>query len=257
MERLKGIYAALFVSFILVSTLLGRTAVHGGTTVFNFEWVFFFANLFLFAAAGYVLKMLLEGNFERGMRGTKRGNVLAGVITLLSLLVVIKLILENKPEELVNGGKVGETLSGVWYNVTSGDFAVTLRELPGIFYFIPFIVFILFLLTVRRRKKPKRVPFEVRFEPQMTYDSIEGTPAERVIKMYKNVVAGLVMKGYPYQKSWTHWEHEEKLREIFPDLEDIDILTRIFEKAKYAGRLDEADVAAARKSYDRLMELLR
>ncbi|WP_297093043.1 DUF4129 domain-containing protein [Thermococcus sp.] len=256
MERVRNLYLVLFASFIVVSALLGRTAVHGGTTVFNFEWVFFFANLFLFAAAGYVLKMLLEGNFERGARETRRGNILAGAITLLSIFVALKLLFEKKPEELVNGGRVGETLSGIWYNVTSGDFVVTLRELPGIFYFIPFMVFVLFLLTVKRRKRDV-TPFEVKFEPALTYDSIEGTPAERVIRMYKNVVAGLVMRGYPYQKSWTHWEHEEKLREIFPDLEDLDVLTRIFEKAKYARRLDEADVTAARRSYDRLMELLR
>ncbi|WP_240921897.1 DUF4129 domain-containing protein [Thermococcus sp. ES12] len=256
MERMKGLYLALFTSFLVVSTLLGRTAVHGGTTVFNFEWVFFFANLFLFAAAGYILKMLLEGKFERGIQRTRRGNVLAGAITLLAIFVAIKLLLEKRPENLVNGGRVGETISGVWYNVTSGDLVVTLRELPGIFYLIPFVVFILFLLTVRRRKR-RVTQFEIRFEPEMTFDSIEGTPAERVIKMYKNVVAGLVMRGYPYQKSWTHWEHEEKLREIFPDLEDLDVLTRIFEKAKYAGRLREDDVKLARESYDRLMTFLR
>lgn len=256
MERLRTLYVILFASFLLVSTLLGNTAIHGGTTVFNFEWVFFFANLFLFAAAGYVLRALIEGNIERGIRRTKRGNVLAGAITLLAIFVAIRLIFEKKPEHLVNTGKVGETLSGIWYNVTSGDFVVTLKELPGVFYLLPFAVFILLILTAKRRKR-QVTTFEVRFEPEMTYDSIEGTPAERVIKMYKNVVAGLVRKGYPYQKSWTHWEHEERLREIFQDLEDLDVLTRIFERAKYAGRLDEADVSAARRSYERLMEILR
>ncbi|NJE61395.1 DUF4129 domain-containing protein [Thermococcus sp. 21S7] len=200
--------------------------------------------------------MLLEGKFEMGTQRTKRGNVLTGTITLLAILVAIKLLFERRQESLVNGGKVGETLSGVWYNVTSGDFVVTLRELPGIFYVIPLLVFVLLLLTVRRRKRHV-TPFEVRFEPEMTYDSIEGTSAERVIKMYKNVVAGLVMKGYPYQKSWTHWEHEAKLREIFPDLEDLDVLTRMFEKAKYAERLGEDDVKLARESYERLMTFLR
>ncbi|WP_238516356.1 hypothetical protein [Thermococcus onnurineus] len=28
------------------------------------------------------------------------------------------------------------------------------------------------------------------------------------------------------------------MREIFPDLEDLDVLIRIFEKTKYAGRLN-------------------
>ncbi|ACJ16247.1 Hypothetical protein TON_0759 [Thermococcus onnurineus NA1] len=41
----------------------------------------------------------------------------------------------------------------------------------------------------------------------MRYEALEGTTAKRVIKMYKNVVAGLIMKGYPYRKSWTHREH--------------------------------------------------
>ena len=98
---------------------------------------------------------------------------------------------------------------------------------------------------------------EVKFDPGLTYESIEGTPAERVVKMYKNVVAGLVERGYPYRKSWTHWEHEERLRKIFPDLDDLDTLTRIFERAKYSGRLDPEEVERARHSYDRLMELLR
>ncbi|WP_167711826.1 MULTISPECIES: hypothetical protein [unclassified Thermococcus] len=47
------------------------------------------------------------------------------------------------------------------------------------------------------------------------------------------------------------------LREIFPDLEDLDVLIRIFEKTKYAGRLNDDDVKLARKSYERLMSLLR
>jgi len=195
------------------------------------------------------LKMLLEGKFERGMQRTRRGNVLAGAITLLAIFVAIKLLLEKRPENLVNGGRVGETISGLWYNVTSGDLVVTLRELPGIFYLIPFVVFILFLLTVRRRKR-RVTQFEIRFEPEMTFDSIEGTPAERVIKMYKNVVAGLVMRGYPYQKSWTHWEHAEHVRYMHDAFVE---LTRLFEKAKYASeRLSWSDAEKALGVYNKL-----
>jgi len=256
MEGMRTLFGGLFFTLLLVLTLLGRTAVHGGLTIFNLEWIFFFANLILLAMAGYIIKMILEGNLERYERKRKRGNVLAGAITLLAILVALKLLFEKRPENLVEGGKVGETLEGVWYFVTSGDFEVVLRELPPVFYLLPFVVFFVIILTAKRQK---RMPssLEVRFEPTMTYDSIEGTPAERVIKMYKNVVAGLVMKGYPYQKSWTHWEHEEKLREIFPDLEDLDVLTRMFEKAKYAERLREDDVKLARESYERLMTFLR
>ncbi|ASJ09781.1 hypothetical protein A3L11_08720 [Thermococcus siculi] len=207
---------------------------------------------------GYTVRILISGEFERGIRRSKRGNVLAGALTLLAIFVALKLLFEKKPENLVEGGKVGESLEGAWYYVTSGQFKVVLQELPAIFYIIPFLAFLLLIITAkRRREKREGVPFETRFEPEMTYDTIGGTPAERVIRMYKNVVAGLVRKGYPYQRSWTHWEHEAKLREIFPDLDDLDVLTRIFEKAKYAGRLEDGEVAIARESYERLMSFLR
>ena len=256
MERMKALYGGLFSALVLVLTLLGSTSVRGGVTVFNFEWVFFFVNLVLLAMAGYVIKVALEGGFERREGPRRRGNIFAGAITLLAILVAIKLLFDRTPENLIEGGEVGETLEGAWYFVTSGQLKVVLRELPPVFYLLPFLVFLAIVLTARRRKVEK-ARFEVRFRPEMRYEELEGTPAERVVKMYKNVVAGLVMKGYPYRKSWTHWEHEAKLREIFPDLEDLDVLTRIFEKAKYAGRLEERDVAIARESYDRLMGFLR
>ncbi|NJD99621.1 DUF4129 domain-containing protein [Thermococcus sp. LS1] len=256
MERIKALYGALFSTLLITFALLGSTAVHGGVTVFNIEWLFFFVNLILLGMAGYVIRLVLEEGLDRGDRKTKRGNVLAGLITILALFVAIKLILERRPEKLFEGGGAVKSIEGVWYYVTSGDFRVVLRELPAVFYLLPFIVFLILVITVKRRKRSK-VAFEIKFNPEMRYEALEGTPAERVIKMYKNVVAGLVMKGYPYRKSWTHREHEKMLREIFPDLEDLDVLTRIFEKAKYAGRLNDDDVKLARKSYERLMSLLR
>lgn len=126
-------------------------------------------------------------------------------------------------------------------------------------YVIPLVIAAFIVLTaVKRRRKRIVIRGELhRFNPQMTFDTIEGTPEERVIKMYKNVVAGLILKGYPYQKSWTHWEHEEKLKNIFEDLDDLHTLTRIFEKAKYAKKLSDEDIEVARKSYDNLMKFLR
>ncbi|MCD6140749.1 MAG: DUF4129 domain-containing protein, partial [Thermococcus sp.] len=91
----------------------------------------------------------------------------------------------------------------------------------------------------------------------ITFDTIEGSPEERIIKMYKNVVAGLIKRGYPYQKSWTHWEHEDKLKDIFEDLEDLDNITRVFEKAKYGYKLDKEDIKIAKESYEKLMHFLR
>ncbi|ASJ11214.1 hypothetical protein A3L12_07880 [Thermococcus sp. P6] len=255
MERTKVLYALLFLSFLLISSLMGGGRIGGGTTVFNFEWIFFFASIFLFGAAGYTLKLLLEGKLQRGTGRPSRGNVLAGAITLLAIFVALKLLFEKKPEKLVRGGGVGETIPGIRYNVTPNDFVVTLRDLPWIFYVLPLVLFFAILLTVKKRKTAG--VFEVKFEPGMSYESIEGTPEERVIKMYKNVTAGLVMKGYPYRKSWTHREYEERLRGIFPDIKDLDVLTEVFERARYAGRLGEDEVIRARKSYDRLMKMLR
>ncbi|NJE31274.1 DUF4129 domain-containing protein [Thermococcus sp. 18S1] len=249
--------ALVMLTIVVTFALIQSSTVHGGTTALNFEWYFFLSSLFLFGAAGYVVKLAIEGRLNtRSARKGKR-NIFADMITFLALMVAIYLLFFNRrPEKLVEGKEVGRTLEGVWYNVTSGDFVVVWRQFPGWAYLIPFIIFIVIVLTARRRRKSRPMP-EVRFEPELTYDAIEGTPAEKVIRMYKNVVAGLVEKGYPYRKSWTHWEHEEKLREIFPDLKDLDVLTRLFEKARYAERLSDGDVVAARESYDRLMEFLR
>ncbi|NJE01422.1 DUF4129 domain-containing protein [Thermococcus sp. JdF3] len=247
----------VMLTIVVTFALIQSSTVHGGTTAFNFEWYFFLSSLFLFGAAGYVVKLAIEGRL--GAHGVRNGksNPLAGIITLIAMMVAVYLLFFNRrPEKLVEGGEVGRTLEGVWYNVTSGDFVVVWRQFPGWAYLIPFILFIVIVLTAKRVKKGRPVP-EVKFEPELTYDAIEGTPVEKVIRMYKNVVAGLVEKGYPYRKSWTHWEHEEKLKEIFPDLKDLDVLTRLFEKARYAERLSDGDVAAARESYDRLMEFLR
>jgi len=227
----KASMLAVMGAFIGVNMAIMSSTVHGGTTVFNFEWVFFFANLILLVMVGYTVRILISGEFEKGIRRSKRGNVLAGALTLIASFVALKLLFEKKPENLVEGGKVGETLEGAWYYVTSGQFKVVLQELPAVFYIVPFLAFLLLVITAKRREKRERVPFEVRFEPEMTYDTIEGTPAERVIRMYRNVVAGLILKGYPYQRSWTHWEHAERvsyMREAFMEL------TRVFEKAKYA-----------------------
>ncbi|QDA32472.1 DUF4129 domain-containing protein [Thermococcus indicus] len=244
-------------ALVVIFSLLQSSTVHGGTTAFNFEWYFFLSALFLFGAAGYVVKLAIEGHLNtRSARKGKR-NIFADMITFLALMVAVYLLFfKREPEKLVDGGEVGRTLEGVWYNVTPGDFVVVWRQFPGWAYLIPFLLFVAIVFTARRRRKSRPMP-EVKFEPGLTYDAIEGTPAEKVIRMYKNVVAGLVEKGYPYQSSWTHWEHEERLKEIFPDLKDLDVLTRLFEKARYAERLSDGDVAAARESYDRLMEFLR
>ncbi|WP_148882014.1 DUF4129 domain-containing protein [Thermococcus aciditolerans] len=256
MEARKTI-TLVMLALVVIFSLLQSSTVHGGTTAFNFEWYFFLSALFLFGAAGYVVKLAIEGRLNaHGVRGGKR-NPLADMITFIALMVAVYLVFfKREPEKLVKGEEIGRGLEGVWYNVTSGDFVTVWNQFPGWAYLIPFLLFVAIVLTAKRTKKRRPVP-EVKFEPKLTYDAIEGTPAEKVIRMYKNVVAGLVEKGYPYRKSWTHWEHEERLREVFPDLKDLDVLTRLFEKAKYAGRLSEEEVIAARESYDRLMEFLR
>ncbi|NPA47217.1 MAG: DUF4129 domain-containing protein [Thermococci archaeon] len=148
------------------------------------------------------------------------------------------------------------------FTIPLSKMGIILRNAPinGTLYLLPYLVLMFFVilgLLMLRKRRAEMDEIARRFDPELTYDSLEGTPAERVIKMYKNVVAGLVRKGYPYQKSWTHWEHEDRLREIFPDLEDLDTLTRLFEKARYAERLSPGDVNAAKESYDRIMEFLR
>ncbi|WP_240911784.1 DUF4129 domain-containing protein [Thermococcus sp. M36] len=256
MERYRAYVALTMGTIVVASALLQSSTIHGGTTVFNFEWYIFLSSLFLLGAAGYVIRMLLEEGPVIGGRKTEKKQLVRQVVTLLALMVAVYLLTHKKPEELTEGRGIGRSISGLWYNVTPSEFVVVWQQFPDWTYIIPLALFVILVVTAKRRRK-RKYPFEVKFEPGMTYDSIEGTPAERVIKMYKNVVAGLVMKGYPYRESWTHWEHEERLKEIFPDLKDLDTLTRIFERAKYAGRLDERDVSLARESYERLMSFLR
>ncbi|MBO8174639.1 MAG: DUF4129 domain-containing protein [Thermococcus sp.] len=197
---------------------------------------------------------------ERLPRKKSKWRNVAEFITLFALVVAVYLLLTGKPRYLPRGEapliRYPKWIMSFGLNQTV---MVYYKPLPLYMYVIPLVIAALIVLTaVKRRRKRIVIMGELhRFNPQMTFDTIEGTPEERVIKMYKNVVAGLILKGYPYQRSWTHWEHEEKLRDIFEDLEDLHTLTRIFEKAKYAKRLSSEDVDIAKKSYDNLMKFLR
>lgn len=243
---------------MVIFSLMQSSTVRRSTTTLNIEWYFFLSSLFFFGVAGYAVKLAIEGRLKVYRAKRRKRNIFAYAITFLALIVAVYLIFFHRdvdsPVEVEGANGLLEKLRP---NVTFGDLVVVWKQFPGWVYLIPPLLFLIIVLTAKRIKRRQRSVPGIRFEPKLTYDSIDGTPPEKVIKMYKNVVAGLISKGYPYQKSWTHWEHEEKLKEIFPDLEDLDTLTRIFEKAKYAGRLDDSDVKLARESYERLMSFLR
>lgn len=252
-----GISLAFLLLLSLVAAL-GYPEISSGTSIVNVDWVYFFASLALFILLGYSIRFILENGIviPKGERRAK-GSLLPLLITLVAVFVALYKLSHKAPPEVKYN--VTAPTGPLWQIEAIGRDVVRViyRPLPDYLYLIPPLAFLLLVLTAKRRRRAEGGELEERFDPGLSYETIEGTPAERVVKMYKNVVAGLVEKGYPYRRSWTHWEHEEKLRELFPDLEDLEALTRIFERAKYSGRLDPEDVEEARLRYDRLMKLLR
>ncbi|WP_297126153.1 DUF4129 domain-containing protein [Thermococcus sp.] len=255
-------HAVVFLLMLFLFSMLFRYAIKSEASSFNIEWVYLAWGFFFFITMAIALRFLFEIGIsvERLPRKKSKWRNVAEFITLFALVVAVYLLLTGKPRYLPRGEapliRYPKWIMSFGLNQTV---MVYYKPLPLYMYVIPLVIAALIVLTaVKRRRKRIVIMGELhRFNPQMTFDTIEGTPEERVIKMYKNVVAGLILKGYPYQRSWTHWEHEEKLRDIFEDLEDLHTLTRIFEKAKYAKRLSSEDVDIAKKSYDNLMKFLR
>ncbi len=255
-------YLVIFVILLILFSSLHKYTVRSKASSFNIEWIYLAWGFFFFIAMGIALRFLFETGIssERLPRKKNKWRNVAEFITLFAIVVAVYLLLTAKPRYLPRGEapiiRYPKWIMSFGLNQTV---MIYYKPLPLYAYAIPLIIAALIVLTaVKRRKKRIIIMGEPhKFNPQMTFDTIEGTPEERIIKMYKNVVAGLILKGYPYQKSWTHLEHEEKLRNIFEDLEDLHTLTRIFEKAKYAKRLSSKDIDIAKKSYDNLMKFLR
>ncbi len=252
-----GISLAFLLLLSLVAAL-GYPEISSGTSIVNVDWLYFLSSLALFILLGYSIRFILENGvvIPKGERKSK-GSLLPLLITLVAIFVALYKLSHRTPPEVKYN--VTAPTGPLWQIEAIGRDVVRViyRPLPDYLYLIPPLAFLLLVITAKRRRRTERGELEERFDPGLSYETIEGTPAERVVKMYKNVVAGLVEKGYPYRRSWTHWEHEERLRELFPDLEDLEALTRIFERAKYSGRLDPEEVEEARLRYDRLMKLLR
>ncbi|WP_456451974.1 DUF4129 domain-containing protein [Thermococcus sp.] len=247
-------YSFLLLIF-LMTLILAATERHGVSSV-NVEWVYIANGFLFFAVFGYILKALFEGKLNLRRAPYRKHSTMDTVrAVIISLAIVVAVYMLLNPVRRKYPKSWAPKPAVYHFKFFEDALKVTLQPLPWYVYLMPFLILAGILLTVKRRHRELRE--EYKFEPSMTFDTIEGTAEERIIRMYKNVVAGLVLKGYPYQKSWTHWEHEAKLREIFPDLEDLDRLTRIFEKARYGKRLAEGDIDRAKESYERLMEFLR
>ena len=253
----KSALSIVFVIVLAAMAFLFPSRASSGTSSLNVDWVLLGANFILFILLGYSIRIIIENGLPKLQRGEqKRGSLIAALITVIALFAALYKLAHKKPPKIVANVSAPNLPNWQVTGFKEDVVRVMSRPLPAILYLIPLIIFAVLVLTAKRRKTLRREIAES-FNPGLTYDSISGPPAERVIKMYKNVVAGLVRKGYPYRMSWTHWEHEARLREVFPDLKDLDALTRIFEKAKYAGRLKPDEVTVARESYERLMSLLR
>ncbi len=245
-----------FLLLILLMTLILSAKERHGVSSINVEWVYIANGVLFFALFGYIIKALFEGKLNIRRAPYKKRSTLdtvKAIIISLAIVVAVYMLLNPVRRKYPKSWPPKPTI--YHFKFFEDALKITLQPLPWYIYLMPFLVLIGILMTIKKRRQ--KIQEKYRFEPSMTFDTIEGTPEERIIKMYKNVVAGLILKGYPYQKSWTHWEHEARLREIFPDLDDLDRLTRIFEKAKYGKRLAEGDIDLARKSYEKLMRFLR
>ncbi|ASJ02960.1 hypothetical protein A3L09_06660 [Thermococcus profundus] len=249
----------LFLSLLFSIALLMSSTVSFGVTSVNVDLLYFIGLLLSFFLIGYGLSYLrLRGGPRR--RKKSRYAIISGLLWIIAFGVAVYLLFNPRPSPQHPTNQTGIPHPGSFQRIKGGIEALY-NALPSSAYLIPYLLLIvvpIFLIIKRRLgRSPSIGGPKVRFEPDLRYEDISGPPKERVIRMYRNVVAGLVLKGYPYQKSWTHREHEERLREIFPDLGDLDVLTRLFEKAKYADRLEPEDVKLARESYERLMRYLR
>ncbi|HII68136.1 MAG TPA: DUF4129 domain-containing protein [Thermococcaceae archaeon] len=248
-----------FVILLLLITVLFRATVEHGQSSFNIEILYLgWATLF-FGLLGYAIWFL----FKKGIpimsvkrRKRTKGEYLRELIIIVAIVIALRALFSKRVEPY--RGVKAPVIKYPKFGFSNDTFTITYEPLPDYAYFIPIFVFVVIigvLLLYRKKEHPK---IEItKFDPGITFDTIEGSPEERIIKMYKNVVAGLIERGYPYQKSWTHWEHEDKLKDIFEDLEDLDNITRVFEKAKYGYKLDKEDIKIAKESYEKLMRFLR
>lgn len=243
----------LLLLLLLMAAVLRSTA-RSGTSTFNLDWLFLALWAFYIMVGLAALRYLLSSSKRGTLGGKFTKKEWVGVILYILAFVVALRALTRKPAE-VKGFTEAPLVRRFNLDLFNFDtiVEVTYRPLSPLIYLLPILLALLYFLHRRRG----RLSIEnVRFDPRLEFDAIEGTPEERVIVMYKNVVAGLVARGYPYQKSWTHWEHEEHLREIFPDLDDLHILTAVFEKARYGKSLTPGDVERAKKSYRALIDYL-
>ncbi|NJE26922.1 DUF4129 domain-containing protein [Thermococcus sp. MV5] len=248
-----------FVLILLLFAVLLRATVEHGQSSFNIEILYLAWAAFFFGILGYAVWFL----FEKGIpiipvkkRRKTKGDYLRELLIILAIVIALRALFSKKIEPY--RGVRAPIIKYPKFHFFNDTFTITYEPLPDYAYFAPLFVFIVIImfLFLQQRKKSQKMEI-AKFDPEVTFESIEGTPEERIIKMYKNVVAGLIKRGYPYQKSWTHWEHEDKLRDIFEDLEDLDKITRVFEKAKYGYKLSKEEIEIAKESYENLMRFLR
>jgi len=240
------------------SAMFFSTSAATSTVILNLEWVLWGGSVLVFALAGYSFVQLMSGE-RHFTKGRVRKRHLWDDILIIVTLAVAAYLLWGPRRKVHSGFSVGHRLIQPFrIFLRRGDLIIMDAPIHAFLYLVPYLIFLAFIVYgLLKRQNRNRCPAVGKFDPGMTYETLEGNPEERIIKMYRNVVAGLVRRGYPYQKSWTHWEHEDKLREIFPDLQDLDVLTRLFERAKYAEKLKPGDLKLAKESYERLMEFLR
>ncbi|QDA30455.1 DUF4129 domain-containing protein [Thermococcus indicus] len=108
-------------------------------------------------------------------------------------------------------------------------YGAALLFLAGLVYFA-----VLYYREALRRRKLR----EMRLKAELFDRKVEelgldmfSDPREAIVGIYKNAVLWLEILGVPYQESWTHREHAERVQVFREPFRGI---TGLFEKAKYA-----------------------
>ena len=222
------------------------------SSAFSYWGIFF---LILALVGGIVILLVFMGwvdPFDRAKYETGGWkDLMVIVVLLLIVLVVIYLKGREKLEFHANASGGTTTSTGIippsgplgtaenFSNVSqtrAPSFDLGLLVLVGVVVLI--LVVALFGIryykeaAIRRRRaelKKRAKEFDERLE-SLGLEMFEN-PRDAVVGIYKNAVLWLEYLGFPYQESWTHWEHADHVRYMHDSFVE---LTRLFEKARYA-----------------------
>ncbi len=243
--------------FALMTLMLNYNAsiseIHRGSK--NYYIVGAFFGIFVISAAIFILIILIgQSDFVTNKRlSTYNYSVLKWVVySIVAIVLVFSPLLYyvyTKPiPPLENNTTVNKTSINGTYHVSyysrsfghpTGNF---ISENPAFYLYVLFAILaavalymaFMFYRDMLAKRRIKRLKEKMKvIDARLRAEGIDflGDPDEVVVKLYKNAIIWLEILGIPYKKSWTHWEHAERVKyrhDAFVEL------TKLFEKAKYA-----------------------